>query len=190
MSTFIKAGFWQTLCKTCKGYEGWLNLDEYIKSFIHPDGNTLYYGSFYDTTTQSVAKNGTKAMELNSTDPTATYGFTIENNLLGRPTRITAQYDGVYNLAFSAQINRTSGGNDAHIHIWPAINENAIPWSSTGLLVKANATKLVAAWNFFVKMSAGDYVELMWTQDDLVQILAETGDPSIPSLILTMNKVN
>ena len=32
MATFIKAGFWEQLCKPCKGYKGWLNLDELIKS--------------------------------------------------------------------------------------------------------------------------------------------------------------
>jgi hypothetical protein len=32
MPTFIKAGFWEQLCKPCKGYKGWLNLDELIKS--------------------------------------------------------------------------------------------------------------------------------------------------------------
>jgi hypothetical protein len=32
MATFIKAGFWEQLCKPCTGYKGWLNLDELIKS--------------------------------------------------------------------------------------------------------------------------------------------------------------
>ena len=31
MPTFIKAGFWEQLCKPCTGYKGWLNLDELIK---------------------------------------------------------------------------------------------------------------------------------------------------------------
>jgi hypothetical protein len=31
MATFIKAGFWEQLCVPCKGYKGWLNLDELIK---------------------------------------------------------------------------------------------------------------------------------------------------------------
>lgn len=31
MSTWIKAGFWESLCKNCKGYNGWLNLDNLIK---------------------------------------------------------------------------------------------------------------------------------------------------------------
>ena len=31
MATFIKAGFWEQLCKPCKGYKGWLNLDDFVK---------------------------------------------------------------------------------------------------------------------------------------------------------------
>jgi hypothetical protein len=36
MSTFIKAGFWDQLCKPCKGYKGWLNLDEFVNSRVVP----------------------------------------------------------------------------------------------------------------------------------------------------------
>jgi hypothetical protein len=36
MSTFIKAGFWEQLCKPCKGYKGWLNLDEFVESRVVP----------------------------------------------------------------------------------------------------------------------------------------------------------
>jgi hypothetical protein len=32
MATFIKAGFWEQLCKPCRGYKGWLNLDQLITS--------------------------------------------------------------------------------------------------------------------------------------------------------------
>lgn len=32
MSTWIKAGFWEQLCKPCQGYKGWLNLTEFVKS--------------------------------------------------------------------------------------------------------------------------------------------------------------
>lgn len=34
MPTFIKAGFWETLCQKCTGYKGWLNLDKLIESKI------------------------------------------------------------------------------------------------------------------------------------------------------------
>jgi hypothetical protein len=36
MSTFIKAGFWEQLCKPCTGYKGWLNLDEFVNSRVVP----------------------------------------------------------------------------------------------------------------------------------------------------------
>ena len=36
MATFIKAGFWEQLCKPCKGYKGWLNLDEFVTSRVVP----------------------------------------------------------------------------------------------------------------------------------------------------------
>jgi len=34
MATFIKAGFWETLCAKCTGYKGWLNLDQFVNSRI------------------------------------------------------------------------------------------------------------------------------------------------------------
>jgi hypothetical protein len=34
MATFIKAGFWEQLCKPCTGYKGWLNLDQFVNSRI------------------------------------------------------------------------------------------------------------------------------------------------------------
>ena len=36
MATWIKAGFWETLCKNCKGYRGWLNLDRLITEIAGP----------------------------------------------------------------------------------------------------------------------------------------------------------
>ena len=36
MATFIKAGFWEQLCKPCLGYKGWLNLDKLISDVVGP----------------------------------------------------------------------------------------------------------------------------------------------------------
>lgn len=36
MPTFIKAGFWKSLCKPCEGYKGWLDLDEFVNSRVVP----------------------------------------------------------------------------------------------------------------------------------------------------------
>ena len=156
-----------------------------------PGMNPAVFGSFYDKTTQSTALGVVKAIELNTTD--ISNGVSIANNTLSRPTRITVNTTGVYNLQFSAQLNRTSGGNTKQIDFWLRKNELDQSWTNTSLNVQANANKLVAAWNFFISLNAGQYVELMWTQDDAIDILAQAAGvnfPETPSVIVTMNKIN
>lgn len=149
------------------------------------------YGSFYDTTTQTVIAGNVKAIELNTTDISG--GITIANNALGRPTRITVNTTGVYDIQFSAQLNRTSGGNSEDTHIWLRINELDVPWSNTGITMQSNNGKVVASWNFFASLNAGQYTEIMWTQNDNIEILASPAGinyPETPSVIVTVNKVN
>ena len=149
------------------------------------------YGSFYDTTIQTAASGAVKAMQLNNTEISG--GITIDNNALGKPTRITVNTTGVYNLQFSAQLNRDTGGNTKQIDIWLRKNEVDLSWTNTSLNVQANAKKLVAAWNFYVDLKKNQYVELMWTQDDAIDIIslpAGVNFPETPSVIVTMNKIN
>jgi hypothetical protein len=66
---------------------------------------TPRYGSFYDTTTQTAAViNTAYAMTFNTTD--LSYGVTV-----GSPTsRIYIDRPNVYNVQFSAQVDKTAGG--------------------------------------------------------------------------------
>ncbi len=59
MSTWIKAGFWEELCKPCNGYKGWLNLTEFVKSVIqvYPVPSV----GLYAQTANSVPVSGTTA---------------------------------------------------------------------------------------------------------------------------------
>ena len=60
--------------------------------------------------------------------------------------------------------------------------------------MKANQGYLVAAWNFFVDINAGDWIELCWATSDIsIEIestISASVYPSIPSLIITTNKVS
>lgn len=71
MSTWIKAGFWQTLCPGCSGYKGWLNLTEFVKKLIGGGGtqntipkfgpdNTLVNSSISDTGTLVTVNSATR----------------------------------------------------------------------------------------------------------------------------------
>lgn len=158
-------------------------------------GFSPIYGSFYDTTTQTVASGAVKAMEFNTTSLTCTNGVSITNNSLGRPTRITVSSNGVYDLQFSAQLNRETGGNTKQVDIWVRVKDLNVLSSNTTLSVQANAKKLVAAWNFYVYIKAGEYVEIMWTQDDSIDLLYSPENlvvpyPATPSVIATINKIS
>ena len=154
---------------------------------------TPVYGSFYDTTDQSSASDVVKAMELNTTD--TSIGVTIANNTLSRPTRITVSNSGVYNLQFSAQLYRTSGGQSKTMTIWIRVNEVNVPASATIVTMQANADYLVAAWNWYVTLTANQYVEIMYVQNDSITIEYVPEDlvtphPAVPSVIVTMNKIS
>jgi hypothetical protein len=149
------------------------------------------FGSFYDTTTQTVTIGNVKAIEFNTTD--ISNGVSVVNNILSRPTRLTVNTTGVYDIQFSAQLNRTSGGSPQDTHIWLRKNEIDVPWSDTGITMQSNNGKIVAAWNFFISLNAGQYAELMWTQNDYIELLATSAGPNYsetPSVIVTINKVD
>lgn len=143
------------------------------------------YGSFYDTTTQTAAViNTAYAMTFNSTD--LSVGVSI-----GSPTsRVYVDTHNVYNIQFSAQLDKTTGGVGL-VWIWLRKNGTDVPNSAGQIRIQGNNAETLAAWNYLLDMNAGDYFELMWEVDDItVQILAEPASavhPAIPSVILTVS---
>ena len=142
------------------------------------------YGSFYDTTTQTAAAiNTAYAMTFNTTDLSS--GVTR-----GSPTsRIYVDTANVYNIQFSAQLDKTAGGVGL-VYIWLRKNGTNVPSSASQVRIQGNNAETVAAWNFLLQMNAGDYFELMWEVDDTsVQIITDVASavhPAIPSVILTV----
>lgn len=145
---------------------------------------TPRYGSFYDTTTQTAAAiNTAYAMTFNTTD--LSVGVTR-----GSPTsRIYVDRPNVYNVQFSAQLDKTAGG-DALVWIWLRKNGVDVPDSAGQVRVQGNNSELLAAWNYLVQLNTGDYIEIMWEVDDTsIQILydpATAVHPAVPSVILTV----
>jgi hypothetical protein len=143
------------------------------------------YGSFYDTTTQIAALiNTAYGMTFNATDLST--GVT-----LGTPTsRVYVDTHNVYNIQFSAQLDKTSGGT-ANVWIWLRKNGVDIPNSASQVRIQGNDAETIAAWNFLLDMNAGDYFELMWEVDDVsVEITAFAATavhPAVPSIILTVS---
>jgi hypothetical protein len=128
-------------------------------------------------------------MTLNTT--VAADGISISNN-----SRVTFASAGVYNLQFSAQIQKSDPGTDT-LDIWLAKNSQNVANSNSQLVLTQSGTdsRTVASWNFLFDAEAGDYVELMWSSPDtnisILSLIAQSNPqrPAIPSVIITVNQV-
>jgi hypothetical protein len=145
---------------------------------------SLRSGAFYDTTTQTAAViNTAYAITFNNTS--LTQGVSI-----GTPTsRVYVDRTGSYNIQFSLQLVSTNAASK-NVYIWADVNGTSVAESATRLTMSGSSNSYVAAWNFVIRMSAGDYFRLMWSTDNTnVQIahIAEAAPvPGIPSVILTV----
>lgn len=164
-----------------------------MKAQVESWASAKNFGSFYDNSTQTCTSGTVKAMEVNNSD-SFNNGVFVGIDINGKPTLFTVSDAGVYNVQFSAQLNRTTGGSSKTVSIWLRKNGVDIPFTATHVSVQANAGKLVAAWNFFVEIGATDSVQIMWSQDDSIDILYQAADlalphPAIPSVIITINQL-
>lgn len=151
------------------------------------------YLSVYSTALQANADN--TARQIVTFDQTvAASGISVVGG-----SKITVTRTGIYNIQFSAQIDKTDSGRD-FVEIWLMKNGNDEPWSNTNVEADNNNAKVVAAWNFVVPLNAGDYVELAWWSADAdLRFFSQIAQaavpgvsparPAIPSVILTVTGV-
>lgn len=155
--------------------------------------NDIKYGAWHNTASMTAASANTAyTMTVNTTD--YTNGCSVASG-----SRFTAASAGLYNIQFSAQLTST----DTSVHdvsIWFRKNGTDIAASNTMIAVPNSHGGVnghnVAAWNFFIQLSASDYVELMWSTTSTNISIEATGTqtsptrPATPSLIVTMDRVH
>jgi len=168
------------------GYPTWTSLS----------ANTFWKGSFYDTITQTLAAANTATpVILRNTDTPATNGVSIVTDGTNL-SRITFANAGTYNILFSAQL-ANAGGIAQTVDFWLRQNGStaAANISNTNgkVQLQGSANYLMAAWNYFVTVAAGDYIQLVWaatsTNISMVSEAANALHPATPSIILTANIV-
>lgn len=141
------------------------------------------FGQFYDTTTQTAGViNTATVITFDTAD--------IERGVWLDGTQIKVCEPGVYNFQLSIQVDKTSGGT-GHFYIWFAKNGTAIPASAGNIRIQGNDAEIFSGYNLFVPMGATDYVEVMFSVDNLdVELKAFPASapvPAIPSIILTVS---
>jgi hypothetical protein len=146
------------------------------------------YGSFFSTQTQAAAAiNTATAISYNNAD--AAYGIYRDPS---DNTKIKVSRPAIYNVQFSVQVDKTSGGT-GQFYIWPAINGTAVSNSASLIQIQGNNAEIFSAANFFLPLSNGDYFQLYFSVSDLSvqlqQFAAAAPVPAIPSIILTVMQV-
>lgn len=141
MATFIKAGFWETLCQKCTGYRGWFNLDKFVEDKINASGGG------YKVYTALLTQEGTDA-------PVAT----VLENTLGANITYTRLNEGDYNIVtdgifpdgktWASAISTNYNGNQVWLAIGRISDTECHLYSNTPL-------------GIFVDMNTeGDYVSI------------------------------
>lgn len=146
------------------------------------------FGSFYSTQTQAATTiNTAKAITYNNAD--TAYGIYRDP---ADSSKIKVSRPAVYNVQFSVQVDKTSGGT-GKFYIWPAINGTAVANSGSLIQIQGNDAEIFSAANFFLPLSNGDYFQLYFSVDSIdVQLqtfAASAPVPAIPSIILTVMQV-
>lgn len=150
-----------------------------------------YWGSFWDTTTQTAgAINTAYAISLNSAD-SANNGVSVVS-----ASRITFANAGVYSLTFSIQFTNhsTALGNT---QIWLKKNGTNLPDTNSHYDVpdkqRSAFSSQIITVNFVLNLSANDYIETFWQTSNTsvyLETLAASGNyPETPSIIFTATQV-
>lgn len=180
-------------------------VDNSINALLGPEGSRYIsapYGSFYDTTTQTAVANTATVLTINSQDVAREVSIVD-----GSKVKVT--YPGIYNMQFSVQVENSTA-DDQELDIWiRQFNRDGVQYyapsgdlpGSTGaisIVKKHGATNgaTIAGWNYFLTMQGGDYIQLMWSVDDVGTTIparaAQTGPvrPGTSSVVLTMSFVS
>lgn len=144
------------------------------------------HGSFYDDRTQTnPVASAVNLMTVNNIygAPETVFGISKDTN------RIYFSETGVYNIAFSAQLDKTGGGA-TEVFIWIRVNGNNVAHSATKIVIDGPNNEIVAAWNWVLTLAERDYIEIAWQSPDTAVVLlaapASGNIPQIPSVIITV----
>jgi hypothetical protein len=145
-------------------------------------------GAFLSTQTQSGSANVSQSINYNTTD--YSQGVSVVSG-----TRLTVANAGVYNIQFSAQVDRVSGSGTDTVHIWLKKNGTNVTNSAGAITIAggAAAAKTISSWNYVVDAAASDYYEICWQTTDaniqLINAAASGNIPDVPSVIVTVTQV-
>lgn len=162
-----------------------------LMTFSGTGGIDRAYGCFSDSTTQTITGSTSLAYAMTFNTDEAKNGITHSTSV--NPSRITLDTAGTY-LFIVCPIVKTTLTNK-QVDIWFRVDGTDVPRSNTKLVIGTAQEKVVSI-PLEITVTAGQYVEVMWSSDhngsSLPASAAQTNPtrPTTPSVILTVNKVS
>jgi hypothetical protein len=168
--------------KTSTSFTGCTRGDFGTSNASHNSGDYVH-GS------QAQASGSSAAVKLNITG--LSNGISLVNE-----SKITVANPGVYNFAWSAQINNNSSGIK-NIYAWIKKNGTSVDGSNGLVSVHGSANGIdghaIISWNYFVNLQANDYIEFWWSPTDQ-KLTIDSYEPVSPApataaVIVTVNHI-
>jgi len=144
-----------------------------------PDGSGGFWGSFYDTTTQTISSTASEyPIKLNSLSG---------SNGISRASlteRVMFDYAGVYSITFSAQFENLGVLNDHHATVW--LKKNGVNLADSASVTAVprkqggDNGQIITTVNYVLELQANDYLETYWRGDSTNLTLATISSASSP----------
>jgi hypothetical protein len=150
------------------------------------------FGSWYSKLNQTALSTGSPTI-FEETDFQSNIDVISDGT---NDTIIEFSNEGTYNIQFSLQFENIENV-EKDIYIWLNLDGGQIDnTGSISFVPRAHGGgngHNIVAWNYFVKVNAGQQVQLMWGTNDIVNVTMKTYTPSfyptVPSAILTISQV-
>ncbi len=162
----------------------------------HPSLRPFYIIACSQINCDLSAKEGLTLLTIEQTlvreHPRYSNGVSVVSN-----SRITVTDSGIYNLQWSGQFDN-SNSQDDDVRVWIKVNGTNLTGSTGYVSIPqkhgASNGHIIVGWNYFLSLTANDYVELWWETDSTTVTIqsyaAGTNYPSTASLIATMQFVS
>lgn len=152
----------------------------------------LDYGSFSDTTVQTLSATATATpIKHNTTD--VAHGVSVVNDGSGNPTQLTVAQAGLYKITVSNQYT-SSNASQKDIQTWLRHNGTDIADSNSYETIATNGGTVIFSTAYIVSMQANDYIQVMWacatdTAVSINNIAATAYSPAAPSVITSIAQI-
>lgn len=156
------------------------------QGYVYP--GSLAYGSFSDTTDQSLTTNVPLDVKYNTTDFSS--GVSVSNDPMSlRPSQLTVSMAGLYSFDLAPQMFH-SGGTMATVFFWAKVNGVDVPRSGRTFELGNNNNQTSPFLCVDLRLNAGDvfqwYVKSVGANTVLNQTPAVVGPPTVaevPSVV-------